>query len=305
MRITESQPVTWPDEQSWRRWWRAQVAGAESELVERDGAVLADDQVLAHLIAGEHLRPGARYRAHTPDLTVGEITGEITTHGSAPANSGGTTQPGGDPGGADRAFGVTYQEHAEPSRGAAVQIDALDDLGVGHLVSTLRYLAADGWFAPHQTEIGVLNVTLDWAHITVSVSRTVDGPSTFGGGGESGTLRVDLEITGRGAWRPVLAPLLRVGRGQLQRSLSSAVTEVAAGVNAQVSGARPGGAADRAEVDEEAEGELPSDTELHPEDDIRTDDELDLFRLDDDAVDLSWLASPVAILRKGIRAGRS
>lgn len=231
MRIHDRRPVVWPDDRVWQLWWREQVRQGEASLTERGGAVSDEGEFVGELLRGEHLRPGAQYLFHTPELTRAKLTGDLP-EGAAQAKR--------------RDFSLDYREHGEQGKAARLVFQGLDRLERVEVGSTLKHLGGHGWFAPHQVDVGRLEVALDWAKIQVSVTReqagaapaVTPGAAPAGGGvgptsaGASDLLVVEVDLAGRGRWRAMLAPLLRIARGQVERSVRLAAIEAAAALTA-------------------------------------------------------------------------
>lgn len=206
MQLRDRRAVVWPSAIAWQTWWVEQVGDAERSLTERCGVLYDDDQVIAHLIEGAHLHPGARYRVDAPDLTSGEVTAEV---------SGIDGQ---------RRFAVAYRDYdaapGEPERRAWAQVCDLEHLDRADAHSSLRHLGVDAWFTTGTDQLAHLNLTLDWARLQIDITREP--------GDGCDLLSVRVHLQGRGVWRAALAPLLRSAKGQLERSLQVATAEAAA-----------------------------------------------------------------------------
>lgn len=177
-----------------------------------------------------------------------------------------------------RAVTVVYREHADAAREGQVDVDGMEEL---HTVTTRGSLEPVRWTGEASFAVAGpvlrLDVTLPWGRLQVRARIVTDRQATD---------RLDTEIVvrGRGSWRPLAAVGLRLGREQLQAELARATTAAAAALTRVArdpgAGTRPGDELDDL-IDGLSAGSAGTTAQT--------------------ALDLSWLRSPVTMLRHARR----
>lgn len=198
MRLRESAPTRWPAPEQLAAWWREEVGDALDELVSGPRA--------AGLLraAGVGVGPGSRWEASHPGQRGASAEVEIT----------------GVPG--DRGLRAAGRLASDPGREAVLDVDGLD---VPRRLVSRSSVPHLGWDVVATADPGRLlhaRLELDWLLVVVSAAVRPRGPVDH--------LEVRLDVRGRGAWRPVLAPLLRRSAGPVRRELATVVRVAAAAV---------------------------------------------------------------------------
>lgn len=212
MRFSAAAPVTWPTHAAWATWWRRGVAELDTVQVRPDGTVEVPD---AHpddphvrLIAGEHLRPGARYVVDVQE------TDRLT----AAIGIGGTAR---------RRLGHARIRNLLHPGSLTLDLDSLDEPASLALHSDIQYVGADAVLRPDRDTGADGEVRLDWLRLRFRIFVRSTGTSE--------ELVIEGSLTGRGRWRPVLGPVLStlgplVSRGarEMIDDLAHSLTELAA-----------------------------------------------------------------------------
>ncbi|GAA1161270.1 hypothetical protein [Ornithinicoccus hortensis] len=199
MRFRAEQGTRWPIGQGWDAWWRLQVGepGGGADLGVLLPEATGHDLRLVHGVDG---RPGARYEVVAPGLTVG----------AAAVRIGGTDGA--------RTAHLAYRETTGRRR-FLVDCDGLEAFRSFAVHSTLRHLGLEVALRREPERLLDAAIELDWLSVRVraQVVRRATGES----------LRVRLRVVGRGAWRPVLAPLLTMAAPLIRHGLAAAVAGTA------------------------------------------------------------------------------
>lgn len=201
MHWTASAPVSWPADAVWQSAWRRAVdAAAAATTVHPDGTVAIEGagpgEPPVTLTEGQHLQPGAAYRI-APELTTGLLRGWV---------------------GAERAAGVEWAPYGEAGR-AHLEVQGLERLRAIRGESTLRHVAASVRVdLDDPAHLLDASLTLDWASVTLNVQV------------RSGLLTAELGISGRGLWRPTLAPMIHAASASIEQELQTSVDDAARAV---------------------------------------------------------------------------
>ncbi|MGJ7442244.1 hypothetical protein [Aquipuribacter sp. MA13-6] len=191
--------------------------------------------------------------------------------------------------GRGRAVELAYREHADEARQARVDVDGLEQARAATTSGTLAPLAWTGRVSLAAAGPDVrLDLTLPWGRLRLRARVVGD------------RLESELVVRGRGLWRPLAAVGLRLVRQPLRTELERATGRAAAAVGRVARDPDAAARADGGPVDQlgdvlgEVVGEVVDDRPL----DAGAGGALQR------ALDLSWLRSPVTILRHLRRAPR-
>ncbi|GGF50907.1 hypothetical protein GCM10011519_26110 [Marmoricola endophyticus] len=183
MRLSGSAPVTWPDRAAVERWWTQQLADLDALEVGGDGVVHIPDAwglgAEVRLVSGTHLSPGASYvlqgpaLADTPRVTadVEGSTGFRTARLAMADDSGQTMQ---------------------------ATVDGLDRSVSVSATSTHPFLRGTLEVRPEPAAPLDLDLRLRWLGVRLH-AEAVDG-----------VLSLQLRLTARGLWWPLVAPAIAV-----------------------------------------------------------------------------------------------
>lgn len=227
MRLTASAPVDWPRPEQFDVPWRDELRTAESELVVlAGGVVLAEgEDTSMRLIAGTHLRPGARYRLESPSIREAEVGVAIDGHPE------------------DRQVSVHF---TPPRRGLGRLRDTGMRLTVDSLDRPRRITGTsnDPYVGGHlhaawDTDPALdLQVQLRWLSLRLVARRVADST-------EQDHLQVTLDLSARKGWQlaaaPILALVKRYGRKSLQDAVdlqAQLLNQITAGTATSLSTAR-------------------------------------------------------------------
>ncbi|GAB3248455.1 hypothetical protein GCM10027425_04880 [Alteromonas gracilis] len=204
MREVRSAPTSWPTPEAWQRLWQQLTDELARLEVDRHGEVHHPEEDLPgrlHLVAGTHLRDGARYH-YEDDHSRGDLTiagdDRVVLFALTPLYGGG-----------DRAL--------------EVRLDGLE-----------RFTGADVLFAAPHLSVDV-SVRNDPAEFVSARGRVpwLEGTQTHvvePGSEGVDVLRVETSLESRGAWSPVVGSVLALLGSLLRSGLDDLVKEVAAGL---------------------------------------------------------------------------
>lgn len=155
-------------------------------------------------LSGSHLHPGADYRYDDPELTVGTL--ELRVRGELGA----------------RTVRADYLDHpsallppGQEPRAAHLELDGLDRPRLLTSTGAMRELT---WSLRADTALRSVagTATLPWAQAEIGLVA------------HDGVVTLDLEVAGRGLWRPVLAGPLLASRTQVEQGARETVETLAA-----------------------------------------------------------------------------
>lgn len=259
MRFVDSAPTRWPAPERLASWWREQVGDALDELLERPAA--------AGLLrtAGTGAAPGSRWEVTHPSQRGAGAEVLVT---GVPS---------------DRGLRAVGRLAGDPDLEAVLEVDGLDVPRRATSHSRLRHLGWDVAVTADPRRLLEARVELDWVLVTASAAVRPRGAVDH--------LEVRLVVRGRGAWRPVLAPLLRASAGPVRSELARVVRVLAAAIEAVAVAGADGDSSVRRRVPLLLPGRhaAPRSSQVRGPGDragpgVRR-------------VDLVWLASPVRALR--------
>lgn len=207
--LTAEAAVRWPSAEERAIHWATALAELEQELpIDEDGyVVLHDDPSQAtpddprvRLVAGHRLDVGARYVLEWPGITmlscaigIGGVAGRRLVH-----------------------LSLRNHHHTGSLR---VDLDSMDTFTELRAVSDIDHAAGEVVVRPDALTPFECDVRLDWLRCELTAEVV--------GAGDAQRLVVSAQVRGRRRWRPVLAPLLTVGRPLLRRALQEMVDAAA------------------------------------------------------------------------------
>ncbi len=209
VRVSVEAPVRWPSESDWRVRWTTALVELEEELeVDADGYVVlpedpagpAPDDPRIRLVAGHGLDVGARYVLAWPGVTM--LSGAAGIGGVA----------------GRRLVHLSLRNHHHHGS-LRVDLDSLDTFTELRAVSDVDHAKGEVVVRPDASTPLVCDIRLDWLRLELAVE--VSGPAG------AQRLVASAGLRGRLQWRPVLAPLLAVGRPLLRRGLQELVDDAA------------------------------------------------------------------------------
>lgn len=197
MRLTGSAPVTWPGRASVDRWWAARVTETTEAEVDEDGFVRDPEagprDPSWRLVSGTHLVPGSTYALEGVGLDAMEVVVEV----------------GGASGRRTARLAVSRRRRVL-ARGPVVEgvVDGLDSFERADVTSTSPYLRGTAAITPDPHAPLELELRLRWLQVHLHAEAVDD------------VLTATLEVSSRGVWSLVTAPVLgvlgRVGRNEMQ-----------------------------------------------------------------------------------------
>ncbi|GAA2068363.1 hypothetical protein GCM10009821_00120 [Aeromicrobium halocynthiae] len=207
--LTAEAAVRWPSTEERAIHWATALAELEQELpIDEDGyVVLHDDPSQAtpddprvRLVAGHRLDMGARYVLEWPGITmlscaigIGGVAGRRLVH-----------------------LSLRNHHHSGSLR---VDLDSMDTFTELRAVSDIDHAKGEVVVRPDAPTPFECDVRLDWLRCELTAEVV--------GAGDAQRLVVSAQVRGRWRWRPVLAPLLTIGRPLLRRALQQAVDAAA------------------------------------------------------------------------------
>lgn len=207
--LTAEAAVRWPSAEEREIHWDTALAELEQELsIDADGYVVlhddpseaTPDDPLVRLVAGHRLDVGARYVLEWPDITMLSSAVGI----------------GGVPG--RRLVHLSLRNHHH-SGSLRVDLDSMDAFAELRAVSDIDHAKGEVLVRPDAATPFVCDVRLDWLRCELTAEVRGDGGAQ--------RLVVSATVRGRWRWRPVLAPLLTIGRPLLRRGLQEMVNAAA------------------------------------------------------------------------------
>lgn len=209
VRVSVEASVRWPSAEERAIHWATALAELEQELpIDEDGyVVLHDDPTQAtpddprvRLVAGHRLDVGARYVLEWPGITM--LSCAIGIGGVA----------------GRRLVRLSLRNHHH-SGSLRVDLDSMDTFTELRAVSDIDHAKGEVVVRPDALTPFECDVRLDWLRCELTAEVV--------GAGDAQRLVVSAQVRGRRRWRPVLAPLLTVGRPLLRRALQEMVDAAA------------------------------------------------------------------------------